>query len=275
MTSVVIGVYNGAALLRRTLDSVYLQDSSEFEVVVVDDGSTDGTGEVLNSFADRPNFRTLRLSQNGGLTRALIAGVAASNGDYVARIDAGDLMAPDRLRRQAELLDRRPEVGVVTCLCDVEVRVGGETVSRFQNHVAGTHEEVVQMLPYRTPFAHVAATFRKSTYDAVGGYDPSLSTTQDYDLWIRMSRKARFDVIPEVMTTVIYDNESSITVGRNKAQILNGLRIKLRAVRRGDLPAFPTLLTLPKHLVMYALPLRANQVVRDTYRGLKRRRIKP
>jgi glycosyltransferase involved in cell wall biosynthesis len=270
MVSVVIGVYNGADSLRRTLDSIFSQDLDGFEVVVVDDGSTDATADVLDMYAAHSELRIVRLARNGGLTQALIAGVAAARGGYIARIDAGDIMIPSRLSLQSAHLDAAPEVGVVASQCDIEVRQGGEVIRRFINHVARTHEEVVQMLPYRTPIIHASVMFRKDIYNDVGGYDASLSTTQDYDLWIRMAKVTRFIIIDEALTQVIYDVENSITYGRNKAQIRNSLWIKLRAIRQGALPVFPTVLVVPKHFVMLALPLEVNERIRQVYRTLKR-----
>ena len=264
--SVVLAVHDGAAILERTLDSTFAQTYRDYEVVAVDDGSTDETSAILARYAEAHPLRVVRLDENVGLTRALIAGVQAARGAYVARIDAGDEMAPDRLRAQAAVLNAHPEVGLVTCDADVEVRVGGVVVDAHHRPCPASHDAFVAMLPFRTPVTHVAVMFRTAVYHAVGGYDAGLSTTQDYDLWIRMARASRVHALSEALVKVIYDSESSITFGKNKKQIRNGMRIKLRAIRRGHLPLWPTVLSLPKHAVMIVLPFRANQALRGLYR---------
>src|SRR4029077_2278949 len=108
--SVVMGVYNGASTLAPTLDSILAQTERDFECIVVDDGSTDGTPEILARYGSRDGRIRLIHQQNAGLTRALTAGCAAARGVYIARHDAGDLSDPRRFELQKQALDADPGV---------------------------------------------------------------------------------------------------------------------------------------------------------------------
>ncbi len=114
--SVVMSTYNDAAHLPASIESVLSQDLADFEFIIVNDGSPDPrTAGILADYARRdPRVRVIT-KQNEGLTKALIEGCAAARGEYLARIDVGDTMTPDRLRRQSEVLDRHPEVVFVSC----------------------------------------------------------------------------------------------------------------------------------------------------------------
>jgi len=114
--SVVMSTYNDAAYLAESIESVLSQDFADFEFVIVNDGSPDPrTAEILTRYSTLdPRIRVVT-TQNAGLTRALIDGCAVAPGAYVARLDVGDVMTPERLRRQAEVLDQRPDVSFVSC----------------------------------------------------------------------------------------------------------------------------------------------------------------
>lgn len=114
--SVLMSTYNDSAYLAESIDSVLSQDFTDFEFIIVNDGSPDlRTAQILGDYALRDARIRVVSKVNQGLTRALVDGCAAARGEYIARIDVGDVMTPDRLRRQAEALDRYPKVAFVSC----------------------------------------------------------------------------------------------------------------------------------------------------------------
>src|SRR5439155_4002224 len=113
--SVVMSVYNGASHLVATLDSILSQEGVEFEFIVVNDGSTDKSGQILDDYAQRDSRLRVIHQENTGLTRALIRGCDAARGEFIARQDAGDLSLPGRLVRQRVILDAEPAVVIVSC----------------------------------------------------------------------------------------------------------------------------------------------------------------
>ncbi len=112
--SVVMSVYNGQSYLREAVESILNQTFTDFELILIDDGSTDATGEILDEYATRDARIILSRNQNNiGLTRSLNQGISMSRGKYIARMDADDVSRADRLSRQFEFLEKRPEVGVL------------------------------------------------------------------------------------------------------------------------------------------------------------------
>lgn len=187
-TSFVLPVYNAAGFLAQTIDSVLGQSDSDFELIVVDDGSTDGTPAILSAYAARdPRVRVLTQA-NAGVTRALIAGCAAARGTYIARQDAGDLSSPRRLERQRAALD-----------------VDGNDVVLVSCWTAYAGPELEPLWITRGdvegPTHHGAAMFRRSAYERAGGYRPEFYYGQDWDLWYRLLEAGEFRMIDEVLYT--------------------------------------------------------------------------
>jgi glycosyltransferase involved in cell wall biosynthesis len=174
------------------------QRFADFEAVIVDDASTDGTadeiGAVIDALGDR-RFRLQRQLCNRGLTRCLIEAIAKSDASYVAIQDAGDISLPDRLYKQVALLDGDPGVAAVGCHY---VNVIPERRLQRVRRPDANRATLASML--RDPiFTHGEVTFRRSSYDAVGGYRLEFYYAQDNDLWLRMAREFRFATVPEIL----------------------------------------------------------------------------
>jgi glycosyltransferase involved in cell wall biosynthesis len=190
--SVVMSVYNGLPLVREAVQSIQSQTFEDFEFIIVNDGSTDGTLAYLKS-VEAMDSRVRILDQaNTGLTRALIRGVAEARSSLIARMDADDLSAPDRLRKQVAVLDEMPDLCAATC--------GIEYVTEQLERVIvndGRHDmDAIPMLNtlFNSIGGHGHMMFRKSAYELAGGYDPDFRYAQDYDLWTRMLCYGRLGV---------------------------------------------------------------------------------
>jgi glycosyltransferase involved in cell wall biosynthesis len=185
--SVLLPVRNGAPTLERAIASIRRQTWRDWELVVVDDGSTDGTGNVLAA-ARREDARIRVLHQPAaGLVAALNTGLAAARGTVVARMDADDESHPNRLARQKAWLDTRPELGVVSCL----VEFGGDRVANagYALHVDWLNEvcsatEIGLNRFVESPLAHPSVMFRRSLVERLGGYRAG-HFPEDYELWLR------------------------------------------------------------------------------------------
>jgi glycosyltransferase involved in cell wall biosynthesis len=198
--SVVMSVYNGVHSLRETMDSVLSQGGVDLELIVVNDGSTDATGEILAEYASRDGRVRLLSQDNQGLTRALIAGCAQARGKYIARQDCGDISLPGRFARQRHVLDAEPAAVMVSCA----TRFVGPSDEELYT-VAQVSEELEQGLRQLTvenvrgPSHHASTIFRRSTYKQVGGYRAAFPVAQDLDLWMRVSEAGHCVAIPEVL----------------------------------------------------------------------------
>lgn len=180
--SVLTTVYNGERYLRETIDSVLGQTFTDLEHVVVDDGSTDRTSEILVGIEDE-RLRVVQLPRSGR-GAALNAGLSECRGDLIAVLDADDVAFPARLALQSELMALHPGVDVLGGACAVH-----QTAP--PSMVPGTFPPVRTISPRefikRTPIAHSAVMMRKASLERIGGYDTGRQALFDYDLWIRMA----------------------------------------------------------------------------------------
>lgn len=197
--SVVLPVYNGARLLPATVDSILGQTVRDLELIAVDDGSTDDTAAVLDAYAKRdPRVRVVRQSENGGITRALIAGCDAATAALIARQDCGDVSRPTRLERSLALMSN--DEGCVLAACEAEYAgPGGERLYVTNHATLGVREALLYAdlsgligLPH-----HGTAVFRASAYREAGGYRPQFYFAQDVDLWIRLAKLGEIRIDPE------------------------------------------------------------------------------
>ncbi|HSH88947.1 MAG TPA: glycosyltransferase family 2 protein [Ramlibacter sp.] len=186
--SVVMGVYNGAASLAATIDSVLAQEGCALELIVVDDGSIDGTPAILRACAQRdPRLRVFGQS-NAGLTSALVRGCGEARGDFIARQDCGDRSMPGRLRSQLEFLRGHPQV--VMTACAVRFLAPGGELLYVSSRDGPRLQDGLRQLDVRQvkgPPHHGCTMFRRDAYQAAGGYRPFFAVAQDLDLWLRLS----------------------------------------------------------------------------------------
>lgn len=200
--SILLPVRNGRATLARALDSIGGQTLPDWELVAIDDGSTDGTAEFLQAAARRdPRLRVV-LRPAAGLVSSLNAGLAMARAPWIARMDADDEMLPTRLERQAEWLERHPAAGLVSC----RVEFGGDRAAAagYARHVSWinaqlTPEEMALRRFVEAPVAHPSVMFRREWVARHGGYREG-DFPEDYELWLRwMEAGVVFHKVPEVL----------------------------------------------------------------------------
>ena len=188
--SVLMPCYNMAATLGETLSTIASQSLEDFEVVAVDDGSTDETPQILSRWASKdPRFRHISLPHSG-IIPALNAGLEACQAPLVARMDADDRMHPNRLHAQVEFMTEYPQVTLVSSLVSGfpagGLRNGFQIYIEWLNSLT-THEGMLREIYVESPLCHPSVTFRKSAILELGGYQER-SWAEDYDLWLRMAQ---------------------------------------------------------------------------------------
>lgn len=180
--TVLMSVYNGLPYLEKAIESIVHQTFSDFEFLIIDDASSDGSREVLKEWTDRDErIRLILHEENRGLGYALSEGTKEARASLIARMDADDVAVLDRLEAQVGYLERNPDVDILGGWaeeCDEE----GETIGHRTYPV--DHEDIVDMV-WASPIIHPTVIFRKEKILDVGGYDASLRKRQDYDLWFR------------------------------------------------------------------------------------------
>jgi cellulose synthase/poly-beta-1,6-N-acetylglucosamine synthase-like glycosyltransferase len=207
--SVLMPVYNGEAHLDEAIESVLQQDFPDFEFIIVDDGSGDRTPAMLASWAARDRrIVLLRNEVNRGVSHALNVGLAAARGEYIARQDADDIAMQGRFALEVALLDREPDVVLVSMNYEV-ITEDGTVIERARV----SRPEV--LIRWRFLFSnaiggHGQVMFRRNTIQELGGYSEEAPWAEDYDLWIRVLSRGRIVVLPESgMRYRIHGNRSS------------------------------------------------------------------
>lgn len=211
--SVLMSVYNGARYLREAVDSILDQSFGDFEFIIVDDGSSDGTPAILDSYAD-PRIVRLHNETNIGLTRSLNKGLAAARGEYVARQDADDISLPERLAKQVAYLDIERKITLVGT-AHIEIDAEGKTLRTMVPLLKPA--EIKDHLLYQSCFCHGSVMMRLMAATSVGGYRESLSVTQDRDLWIRLADIYELANLPEPLY-LLRITRSSISSRRRRLQ---------------------------------------------------------
>src|SRR5208282_1375871 len=199
--SVIIPVYNGAATIGRALDSVFDQTFTDYEVVVVNDGSTDDTAAVLAGYGDRIHVVT---QANRGLPAARNAAVAASRGELLALIDHDDQWLPQKLALAAAAMLSDP--GAVLLYSDmIVVNEAGEEIRRSQIRPDTAHAPTMdEMLARIWPITPSTVVMRRDAFDRAGGFCEQLISAEDIHFWLLMREQGHFIYLPEKLVRFTY-----------------------------------------------------------------------
>ncbi len=245
--SVLMAVHNGAPWVREAVESVLAQTASDLELIVIDDGSTDSTPELLSAIRDA-RLRVERQAR-AGLTRSLNRALRLASAPLVARMDADDVALPERFARQIDFLEKHPEVGLLGTGCH-EISSSGEVLRTITP--PADDPAIRRALIRENPFIHSSVVMRREALEAAGGYDEALPVAQDYDLWVRMSRVTRLANLPEplVLRRLTLGRVSS---ARDTERLRAEVKVKLRALRSGAYPAWCAVY-LVKPLLALAVP---------------------
>lgn len=193
--SVIMPVHNGERFVGQAIESILRQTYRELELVVVDDGSTDATPEILAGYAASDDRIVVHTQENAGYAAALNTAAAIGHGELLARLDADDVAEPSRLRRQVDFLDAHPDVAVVGgSLLVIDARGRPFYLATYPPDAS----DIRAALSDRTPLAHPTVLMRRSVFDAVGGYRTGFPHAEDYDLWLRISSAHELVNLPDI-----------------------------------------------------------------------------
>jgi glycosyltransferase involved in cell wall biosynthesis len=205
LVSAIIPTYNRSAVLPRALDSVLAQTRPPDEVIVIDDGSTDDTADMLRQryaglFGER--LRYVR-QPNAGVSSARNHGMRLARGDFFAFLDSDDTWLPDKTQRQADWLAEHPDHGMV--LCDVERTDDAlQRIDVFHRRdVIPTDGWVLRWLLHNPALAPVSAMMRREVFEDVGGFDERLRTAEDIEYHLRIAARWRIGVVDEILASAV------------------------------------------------------------------------
>jgi glycosyltransferase involved in cell wall biosynthesis len=212
--SCILAVYNARRYVREAAESILQQTYRDFELILLDDGSTDGSAEILDELAARdPRVRLVR-RPNKGLTPTLNEGLALAGGPFVARMDADDVSLPERFEKQVAFLESRPDVVCVGSQIET-MDPYGSRLDRPLHPLTHGQIDADLLKGIGWSIVHPAAMMRTLAVRRVGGYREQFSTSQDLDLWLRLAEVGQLANLPDVLLRYRQHFES---VASTKAQ---------------------------------------------------------
>lgn len=235
MISVLMTVYNGERWLAEAIESVLNQTFTDFEFLIANDGSTDGSLEIAERYARQDSRIRVVSHPNWGISRALNHALQLVKTDWVARFDADDVMEPNRLERQLEFMKRHPDLAVGSCWARY-IDHQGRVVGEYKNDLT-TPEILRQRLADNQVIyvVHSGAIIRRDIVQEVGGYRTSFDLSEDTDLWNRIAEHGHLVLVqPEFLLTVrVHPSSATRTGSRRQAQQARWLEITARERRAG------------------------------------------
>lgn len=238
--SVVMSVYNDADRVEQAVHGILDQTFRDLELIVVDDGSGDGSAAVLDRLAAEDSRMRVIHQDNTGLTRALIRGCNEARGEYIARQDSDDWSHPQRIAEQVDLLDRDRRLGFVSCTTEY-IGPGNEHLSNM-SRPSDPEAATRGLLDERQgPPAHGSVMFRKSLYQQVGGYRPEFHYSQDADLWLRMGERAWIGYVAALRYVALRELQGASGAHRSIQKRFGALAIQSSQARRAGESETPLL----------------------------------
>lgn len=198
MVSFLMPTYNSGQFITETLDSIIQQTYQDWELIAVDDCSTDNTLHILEEYSKQESrIKVFKLERNLGQTYALNFGLVRCRGEYIARIDNDDVCSPERIETQRRFLDSNPDYGMCGSFATI-INEKSEEVGSI-SYLLTSNKDLQKRIKIDNQFLHSSVFIRKEILDLCGGYDTLLKYPQDYKLWIQISRISKVANIPEYL----------------------------------------------------------------------------
>ncbi len=231
VVSVVMSVYNGEHFLREAVESILDQSFLDFEFIIVDDGSTDCSASILDSYKKTDPRIRIYQQENSGLIESLNRGCKLSRGKYIARMDADDIAIRTRLMRQVDFMEKHPEVGVVGGAVELINPIGkfiGSSAKPIEDR-----EIRSALLRGECPLTHPTVLIQKDILVSVGGYRKLLVDAEDYDLWLRIAERSQLANLKAVVLKY-RRHPRQVSVRMFRQQALSNLVARMSALSRRD-----------------------------------------
>lgn len=213
--SVIMPVYNAAEYLKEAVDSILEQTYTDFELIAINDGSSDASGEILKHYAKIDKRLVVVEQKNQGLVKTLNTGIKMAKGEFIARMDSDDVSFPRRFELQMAVFEKHPAVVLVAGGFEI-MDEDGEFM--YREVIPANDRDIKRSMLLRNPIAHGSVTFRKSAADKVGYYSDACGPTEDFELWTRLATVGDFVGLEETIFRWRI-NLKGISSNNNKLQI--------------------------------------------------------
>tara|TARA_A100001011_G_C14320535_1_gene850375 strand:- start:6364 stop:7170 length:807 start_codon:yes stop_codon:yes gene_type:complete len=219
--SVIMSVFNGGAYLEKSINSILNQTFEDFEFIIVNDGSTDRSLEVMKNYNDP---RLVIIDQrNKGLTKSLNIAISHSRSQYLARIDADDVALPKRLELQYNYLQKNKGIIVLGTRGRI-IYANFEKISPFLNK-----DEIKRAIRYKNPLIHSSVMIRKKPFSTIGYYNEKYSTSQDFNAWKRLIKLGSIQMLNQVLVER-YVLNTSVSRRMPLIQAMNSFKIRREGI---------------------------------------------
>jgi len=256
LVSVIIPTYNKSQYLREAIKSVLNQTYKNIEVIVVDDGSTDNTKEIVESFNDS---RIIYIFQeNKGPAIARNTGIKKAQGRYIAFLDSDDLWLKEKLEKQIDFMEKNSEIGLLGTGC-YEMTDKGKIIGK---KIFPTKNKILQkdLIKYN-PFIQSSIITKREVFDKVGlWYDEKFRESEDYELWLRIAGNYKIGNLAELLVMKRYYRDGLSPV-KDREQLYFVLEAKKTAVRRGQYPKWCYIYLL-KSWIFMKIPFSLRKIIR-------------
>ena len=226
--SVVMPAYNAEKYIREAVNSVLQQTYTNFELLIINDGSTDNTREVISSFTD-PRIIVIDHEVNKGIASALNTGLLNARAEYIARFDADDVCFPERLLVQFNFLETHPDY-ILTGGDAEYISDGGEHLFHFKC-IGHTNEQIIKKILRYCPFVHSCVMYRKDVVLKAGGYSLYAHNFEDYFLWVRLHTYGKFHNLPQPLIKVRFNPTSTTIDEKRRGRLFR--KMKRDIIHRG------------------------------------------
>lgn len=250
--SVVIPVYNCKRYVVEAVDSILKQTYKDFEILLLDDGCTDGTSEILKTLAKKDaRVRLIVNKKNMGMTATMNRGLREARGEYIARMDADDVAKKNRFAKQVQFLDKHPEIALLGTAADIINNKGVVTGSLAY---VTTHDEIKRHMMERNQFIHPSTMYRRSVLNDVGYYDVNFKIAQDYEYFSRMIVAHNASNLSEKLMQYRWDFTQNAGFTSGKRQEREAILVRWRMITRLGWP-FWQIIYMTRPVVSFFIPM--------------------
>lgn len=251
LISVIIPAYNAEKYISEAITSILNQTFRYFELIAIDDCSTDNTFRIIKHFSGQDS-RVVAVSntKNLKLAKTLNLGISMARGKYIARMDADDWSFPDRLEKQFTFLEKHRNVGILggsMVVCDQSLN------PTTQRQYQLTNRSIRKRLFFYSPFSHPTIMIRKSILDKSGNYDPDFNPAEDYELYFRIGQVSKFANLQQVLLKYRVVPHSMTTGGTKKMELMT-LNIRKRYFNAYKATISERIFCLIQYFSVYIIP---------------------
>ena len=259
--SVIMPVYNQEKFLKQSIDSILNQTFKDFELIIINDRSTDKTKDILNKYAQKDLRIRVFFQENQGCTKSLNYGIKQAKGEYIARQDADDISLPKRLEKQVDFLNKNKNIGLVGSFAQV-IDEQGNKKQKILGQYTG-NRDLKKHSFWSDKFCHSTIMIRKELLDKINGYDEHFVCSQDTDLYFRLMPYTQFANLKEVF--LLYrEHKDSLSKTKKKKQEKFAQEARKRAIKSGLYPKYYLLFLL----FIPILPIWLKKVLKKIFKFL-------